>query len=46
MTFATMMADDILSTMAMMDEEMGAANRAEPTILSLDIRNVMDGWCV
>lgn len=41
-----MMADDIPSTMAMMDEGMGAANRAEPTIRGLDIRKVADGWCI
>lgn len=46
----TMMADDIPSTMAMMDEAMGAAmgaaNPAEPTTRGLDIRNVTNGWCI
>ena len=41
------MANGISSTMVTMDGVMGAANRAEPTIRSLDIRNdVMEGWCI
>ena len=38
------MADRISSTMAMTDEVMGAANRAEPTIRDPDIRRVMQEW--
>lgn len=40
------MANGISSTMVMMDEEMGVANPAGPTIRGLDTRNVMDGWCI
>ena len=39
------MADGISSTMAMMDEAMGAANRAEPIIRGLDTKEGY-GWMV
>lgn len=32
--------------MVTMDEVMGAANRAKPTIPGLDTRNVLNGWCI
>ena len=38
------MADGITSTMAMTDEVMGVANRAEPTIRDPDIKSVMQKW--
>ena len=38
------MADGISSTTATMDGVMGAANRAEQTIRSLDTRSFMIGW--